>query len=209
VSRRRLVVLGAGGHGRAVTDIATEAGWTVIGYTDRKAGEPGIVGSDRDVIGLARAGTVDAGVVGVGSSALQRRQELYGILRDAGLVVSALVHPRAVVSRTCRVGDGSVIFAGCVLGAGVAVGANVVCYPGVIVEHDSRIADHCYLSPGVVLSGGVTLEHGAFLGAGAVVIPGVTVRAGAVVAAGAVVVADVPAGSTVLGVPARVRDHQR
>ncbi len=88
---------------------------------------------------------------------------------------------------------------------GVEVGVNGVCYGGVIVEHDCWIGDHCYLSPGVVLSGQVTVERSAFLGAGAVVVPGVRIGAGAVVAAGAVVIEDVPAGTTVLGVPARAR----
>jgi acetyltransferase EpsM len=55
----------------------------------------------------------------------------------------------------------------------------------------------------------VTLERGAFLGAGAVVVPGVRIGADAVVAAGAVVLHDVPAGTTVLGVPARRREAAR
>jgi D-alanine-D-alanine ligase len=72
-----------------------------------------------------------------------------------------------------------------------------------VVEHECVIGDHAYLSPGVILSGQVMVEAGAFLGAGAVVLPGLRIGAGAVVAAGAVVTADVPAGQTVMGVPAR------
>ncbi len=203
---RRLLILGAGGHSRAVADLAGEAGWTVAGFTDR-GGPPrsGILGTDADVGALARAGAIDAAVVGVGNSALPRRAELFQLLCDCGLARPALVHPRAVLARSCRVGDGSVVFGGCVLGVGVEVGVNGVCYGGVIVEHDCWIGDHCYLSPGVVLSGQVTVERSAFLGAGAVVVPGVRIGAGAVVAAGAVVIEDVPAGTTVLGVPARAR----
>jgi acetyltransferase-like isoleucine patch superfamily enzyme len=47
------------------------------------------------------------------------------------------------------------------------------------------------------------LRRGAQIGAGAQVMPGVEVGEGAVVGAGAVVTADVPAGATVRGVPAR------
>jgi len=207
---RRLLILGTGGHSRAVSDLAGEVGWTVAGYTEPTGTpRPGILGTDADVGTLARAGTIDAAVVGLGNSALPRRAELFRLLHDAGITVPALVHPRAVQSRTCRVGAGSVVFAGCVLGAGVDIGVNGVCYAGVIVEHDCRIGDHCYLSPGAVVCGGVTLERGAFLGAGAVVVPGIRIGAGAVVAAGAVVVDDVPAGATVLGVPARPREARR
>jgi sugar O-acyltransferase (sialic acid O-acetyltransferase NeuD family) len=207
---RRLLILGAGAHSRAVADLAGEAGWTVAGFTDRGDGlRTQVLGTDRDIGALARAGTIDAGVVGVGNSSLERRAELWALLRECGLPTPTLVHPRAIVSRSSRVGDGCVIFGGCVLGAGVELGVNGVFYSGVIAEHGCRVGDHCYLSPGVVLSGDVTIERSAFLGAGAVVVPGVRIGAGAVVAAGAVVVDDVPPRTTVIGVPARAREARR
>ncbi|WP_412539760.1 DapH/DapD/GlmU-related protein [Longispora sp. K20-0274] len=50
----------------------------------------------------------------------------------------------------------------------------------------------------------VTIGDRVFVGANAVIQMGVTVGDGAVVAAGAVVTGDVPAGTVVAGVPARV-----
>jgi acetyltransferase-like isoleucine patch superfamily enzyme len=50
----------------------------------------------------------------------------------------------------------------------------------------------------------VTIETGAYIGMGAIVIDRIRVGAGSVVAAGAVVTKDVPAGTQVMGVPARV-----
>jgi len=50
----------------------------------------------------------------------------------------------------------------------------------------------------------VVVETGAFLGAGCILLPGVRVGSRAFVAAGSVVTADVPAGTLVAGVPARV-----
>ena len=48
------------------------------------------------------------------------------------------------------------------------------------------------------------VERGASIGSGAVILGGVTIGEGATVGAGAVVTQDVPAGTTVAGVPARV-----
>ena len=205
----RLVILGAGGHGRAVADLARECVFTVAGFLDREPGRPELLGRDVDLVSLHRTGAFDAALVGVGNSALRRRAELFHLLKEAGIPAPALVHPHAVVSRSARVGAGAVVFAGCVLGAGVEVGDNAVLYSGVLAEHDCRIADHAYLSPGVILSGSVQVEAGAFLGSGAVVLPGLTIGKDAVVAAGAVVIADVAAGETVMGTPARPRESRR
>ena len=203
----RLLILGAGGHGRAVADLARACGFTVAGFTERSsfAGGPGnpVLGTDAELAALIRPQQIEGGVVGVGNTALMRRAQLYGVLVTAGVPQPALVHPRAVASPSAEIGAGSVVFAGDVLGSGVRIGVNAVLYSGVVVEHECVIGDHAYLSPGVVLSGQVTVEAGAFLGAGAVVLPGLRIGAGAVVAAGAVVTADVPAGQTVMGVPAR------
>lgn len=203
----RLLILGAGGHGRAVADLAVVCGWTVAGFTDRAgaSGRPEVLGGDAEAVELFRAGKIDGAVVGVGNTALGRRVELFQLLKEFGIPVPALLHPRAVISRSCRIGQGSAVFPGSVLGAAVEVGENAVIYSGVVVEHDSRIGDHAYLAPGVILSGAVRVKPGAFLGSGAVVLPGLSVGEGAVVAAGAVVIEDVQAGETVVGTPARAK----
>ncbi len=204
----RLLILGAGGHGRAVADLAAECGWTIAGFTDRAPG-PGVVGRDEDVAALTSAGTIDAAVVGVGNTALDRRVALFRLLKGSGVTVATLVHPRAVLSPTCRLGEGVVVFPGGVLGVSVDVGDNAVLYSGVIAEHDCRIGAHAYLAPGVVLCGGVTVETRGFLGARATILPNLTVGRDADVAAGAVVISDVPPAAKVMGVPARVREERR
>ena len=55
----------------------------------------------------------------------------------------------------------------------------------------------------VDVAGGVLLGEGCLVGSGAQVLQYRSVGAGATVGAGAVVTRDVPAGATVVGVPAR------
>ena len=197
----RLLILGAGAHARAVAELAETCGFTVAGFTDvtGRAARPDVLGDDEQALALHRAGAIDGAVVGVGNTALARRAVLYGMLCGAGIPRPCLVHPRATVAGSARVGEGTVVFAGSVLGTGVEIGADVVLYSGVLAEHDCRLGDHAYLGPGVVLSGAVVVEPGAFLGSGAIVLPGRTIGKDAVVGAGALVVHDVPGGATVRG----------
>ena len=70
------------------------------------------------------------------------------------------------------------------------------------VDHDCHIGDFAHISPGAHLAGAVTVGRSAHVGMGASVMPGVTIGEESVVGAGAVVIRDVPAGVTVVGVPA-------
>ena len=68
-----------------------------------------------------------------------------------------------------------------ILGTGVTVGHNAV-------VHGCTIGDHCLIGIGAIVLDGAVLERECLVGAGAVVTPGT----------------QVPAGSLVLGQPARV-----
>ena len=159
----RLVILGAGGHGRAVADLAVACDWTVAGFTDPGAGPGtpmvGVIGQDTDLPTFVRERVVDGGVVGVGALDLRLRAELFRRLDESGMFIASLIHPRAILSPGTVVGRGVVVFAGSILGASVSVGDNAVVYSGAIAEHGCQIADHAYLSPGVILSGAVRVER--------------------------------------------------
>lgn len=70
-----------------------------------------------------------------------------------------------------------------------------------ILAHDEALS---YTGRGLEKVLQTRVGRGAFIGVHAVILPGVTVGPGAIVGAGSVVTRDVPAGSTVVGVPAKV-----
>ncbi|MBF0092970.1 MAG: serine O-acetyltransferase [Alphaproteobacteria bacterium] len=88
---------------------------------------------------------------------------------------------------------------------------------GVVIGQTAEIADDVTLYQGVTLGGTSlhtgkrhpTLENGVIVGAGAQVLGPITIGAGARIGANAVVITDVAAGSTMVGIPARVVQRSR
>jgi serine acetyltransferase len=75
------------------------------------------------------------------------------------------------------------------------------------VDHDCDVGDFVHIAVAATLAGTVQVGSEALIGAGAVVIQNLAVGSGSIVGAGAAVVRDVPAGVTVMGVPARIATH--
>lgn len=206
-----LLILGAGGHAREVLELVRCLNdlvptFEVLGFVDDDPNRQG-----RDVKGLpilprdAALRQLPVGgqvVLALGSSVARRRAASW--LDAAGVSSPILVHPRAWVGRNVALGPGTQVAAGAMVSTDVTVGRHVIVNQGSSVAHDVALDDFATLAPGVRLSGAVRVGEGADVGTGAVVIQGLTIGAWSICGAGAVVVSDVPANTTVVGVPAKV-----
>lgn len=133
----------------------------------------------------------------------QARRRLFAELLDMEALPLSIVHAASSVSRFARIGEGSFVAAQSVVAAAVSLGRSVIINHGAVVDHDCTVGDFSHIAPNAALSGGVTIGAGVLVGAGAKILPGLSVGDGAVIGAGAVVTANVNAGETWVGVPAR------
>lgn len=119
-----------------------------------------------------------------------------------------LVHPMASIGTEIRFGGDVLVAPNVVLTTHVEVGSHVLINVKVSVSHDCKIEDYANLNPGCTVAGNCVIGKGAYIGAGATVIQGIHVGPWSTIGAGSVVIEDVPAGATVVGVPARVIKQQ-
>jgi sugar O-acyltransferase (sialic acid O-acetyltransferase NeuD family) len=213
--RRPLLLVGASGLGRETAE-AVRAGeeWDLEGWVDD---DPTLWGTELD--GLPVLGPPEllvehddwSAVLCPGSG--RARSKVADRLADLALGrerFGSVVHPTAVVPRSCTVGAGSILLAGTVLTASVEVGRHVVVMPGSVLTHDDVLADHVTVCARVALAGGVVVAEGAYLGTGCTVRENRHLGAWSTIGMGSVVLQDVPPQEVWVGVPARrLREAQQ
>jgi sugar O-acyltransferase (sialic acid O-acetyltransferase NeuD family) len=208
----KLVLVGArlDGQGGIVLDTIADGDlpYQVVAFLDetvelwgsRVEGIP-VYGDPMDHLERALELGVEGGMVSIGDG--PARERLSEPLVAAGLELPSIVHRRAFVSPSARIGAGVYVGPMSTLNTGSRVDDLVLIQGGVYVSHDVHVSRAATLAPGTVLGGRSRVGARCFVGLGAVVFPEVSIGDDAVVGAGAVVREDVKPGVTVVGIPAR------
>jgi len=207
----RVMIWGAGPHGKQVADIVRACGHEIVGFVDADESKVGsevesggarvLYSEDEFLETLDEAPDFHAVVLALEDNTARLRS--YFEVADS-LAVPAFIHPSAVISPSAAIGDGTVVGAGVVVNAAATVGRVVILETACVVEHDNRVGDGARVGCGAVLAGEVSLGERAFVGAGATVIPGIRVGSDAVVQPGSTVIRPVEDGARVDGTPARL-----
>jgi sugar O-acyltransferase (sialic acid O-acetyltransferase NeuD family) len=196
-----VTVIGAGGHAKVVIATLKAAGKKVACIYDDDPEKKGSSILKVKVKGPIPKKISGPAVIAIGDNLA--RKELAG--KIGGARWTRVVHPKAIVHRTAKLGPGTVVFAGAIVQPDTRIGAHSIVNTGATVDHDCTLGDFVHVAPGCHLAGGVKADEGVFMGIGSWALPGTKVGAWTIVAAGAGVAQDLPDRVTAVGVPARHR----
>ncbi|MDY5059442.1 acetyltransferase [Staphylococcus simulans] len=202
---KSILIIGNGGHAKVVRDvIEAEGDYKVSGYLDdnieKMYKEKDLIFDNLRNIQLYQENYYF--VIAIGNNKI--RNKIFDKINVLSERFPALIHPRAIISKTAEIGNGTVVMPGAIVNAETVIGQHAIINTGSVVEHDCVIKDYTHISPGAVLTGNVSVGESTQVGANATVIPNLKIGAHVMVGAGSTVISDVRDNVTVVGSPAKV-----
>lgn len=163
---KTLLILGAGGHGQVVKEIAIACGYEPqsIAFLDDNA--PNAVGKMNEAPYLAP--NYSSVIISIGNNAL--RQDITEKLeRFEGINIVTLVHPTAFVSPSAVIGKGNVVEPNAVINSNSQIGEGCIISVGAIVDHDSSVGSFSHINAGAICMAGSKIEKLTKVNAGEII----------------------------------------
>lgn len=165
----RLLIYGSKKFADTVSELAVDCGHEVAGRIDDFSSGPGILGTLEEVSRSHLSGEYGSAIA-VRYAQLAARWNAWQRVLALGYRAPDLVHPRAYVARSAKVGVGTMVMAGALVDVRATVGAIGVIWPGACISHDCAVRDNSFISPNPTLCGDVELGAHSFVGAGAALV---------------------------------------
>lgn len=191
MKRKQIVIVGGGGHAKVVIDAIKSSGkYAICGLVDPglKKGDTvcgvGVLGGDSTLPSIFKKGVKYAfiGIGSIGNCSVRKR--IYGNLKKIGFDLPVVVHPKAIVARDVKLGEGAFVAAGAVVAPGAIIGKNAILNTSSSVDHDCIIGDFVHVAPGAILSGGIRVGSETHIGTGAKLTQCLKIGDGCIIGAG-------------------------
>lgn len=144
-----LLILGAGGHGAVILELARSLGvFRRIAFLDDDPSKSRAIGPCSDLARYVQEYPI--AIPSVGDPAVRMRW--LEQLAAAGFVLPVLIHPTAAVSPNAEVGCGTVVEARAIVGPGVSSGRGCIISSGATIDRNVTVPDGAHIACGRVMT---------------------------------------------------------
>lgn len=200
----KLLIIGAGGHGRSVANVASRTKkWETISFLDDNLVGQKINGFqviDNILNGINSEYEFDY-FVAIGDN--HQREHYQTLLLKKNKNVATIIDNSVILGMESSIGVGTVIMPGVIVNCNADIHMGSIINSGAVIEHDCTIGEYTHISPRVCLAGGVSIGRCTWLGIGSVIKNDIKINENIIVGAGSVVVKDLLSEGVYFGIPAR------
>lgn len=190
---KKVIIIGASGHGKVIADIIKKFGDEVYGFLDDDLSKD-VIGRVSDCVNYKDMYFV----IAIGNNKIRK-----SIAERYDLKYYTAIHPAAVIGENVDIGEGTVVMANAVVNPSATIGRHCIINTAAIVEHDNVLEDYVHISPNATLCGTVRVGEETHIGAGAVVRNNISIGNNIIIGAGAAVIKDIDKEGIYVGVPAK------
>lgn len=173
---KKLAIIGAGGHGKVVGEIALLNQFDTIDFFDDQKNKtkkfPFKIVGNIDLL-KNNLKNYDNFFVAIGDN--KKRYDQISWLKKGKNNIVSLIHPKSTVSKFSFVESGSCIMANAVINPGTFIKEGVIINTSSSIDHDCLIEDYAHISPNCSLSGNVNVGKFTHIGTGSSVHPGINI----------------------------------
>lgn len=187
---KTIYLVGAGGHCKSCIDVIETSGVYKIGglfdlkkNQGQKIGNYEVLGGDEDIRRYVKADHEFLLTMGQIKSP-ELRIKTAQLLRELNAVCATIISPRAYVSKTAKIGLGTIVMHDAIINSYAQVGEHCILNTRSLVEHDATIENFCHISTGAILNGNVYVKQKSFIGSLSVLQEGLVVPEGSILSAG-------------------------
>jgi len=201
----KLYIIGAGGHGKVVAEIAELNGYSNLAFIDKdwpnkKNCEHWKIESSFKNFQSHSLDTFEY-IVAIGDN--QKRMIIIKEMEGSNGKLITLIHPSALVSKYSSIGPGTVVMASATINPFCNIGPGCIVNTNALIDHDCMLDSGVHISPGAHLAGQVSVSFNTWIGLGASVIQDCKIGNNVIIGAGSTVINNVSDNTKVVGSPAR------
>jgi sugar O-acyltransferase (sialic acid O-acetyltransferase NeuD family) len=131
------------------------------------------------------------------------RIRLFNRVLELGGELPVILSPTAYVSKTAKIGMGTIVMHQAMVNTEAEVGRNCILNSGCLIEHEAIVGDHCHISTHAILNGQCRVGSRTFIGSRTVMSNNTTVPDDTLISAGSVLLRSVEHPGTYIGNPLR------
>lgn len=207
---KRIVIIGASGHGSVACDAAEKQGYDIAGFLDsnieinKEVFGYKVLGHPSDIFELAQEYEYTGYFVAISNNATRAlvTDKFKNIAPKLENV--SIIHPQSVVSTKAKLGEGVLILAGGIVNCDCVVDNGGIINTSSTLDHGGCMEPFASLLPGVSTGGNVKIGRESCVCIGATIIHNVVIGSYTVIGAGSVVLQDMPEKVLAYGIPAKV-----
>jgi sugar O-acyltransferase (sialic acid O-acetyltransferase NeuD family) len=177
-----IIIIGAGGGAKMCIDSLRDSKeYVIVGLLDdnidfgSKVLEVPVVGNLNAVDSLLEL-SINNFIIAFGVlEKRKKRFELFLKLKDKGCLFPNIIHPKAIVEKSVKMGSGNIILAGANVGSSVILGDLNYINNNSLISHDCCFMNNIHIAPSAVLASSIKIESHVLVGMNSTIFYGLKI----------------------------------